>query len=73
MHGNGDGHQIPGTIGPSQSEIKDTISIVRTELQDSLGRSFAFVGGAAGQLENIHEALQVLKTNDRNTLRSKVA
>ena len=45
--------------GPSQKDIREAIAILRTELQDALGRSFAFVSGAVGQLENIQEAMQV--------------
>ncbi len=41
-----------------QKEIRESIAILRTEIQDDMGRCFALVGGAAGQIENINEALQ---------------
>jgi hypothetical protein len=41
-------------------EIRDSVAILRVGLQTDLEKSLDLVGGAGGQLENIHEALQVL-------------
>ncbi len=42
------------------AEIRDSVAILRVGLQNDLEKSLDLVGGAGGQLENIHEALQVL-------------
>jgi hypothetical protein len=40
-------------------EIRDSVAILRVGLQKDLEKSLDLVGGAGGQLDNIHEALQV--------------
>ncbi len=42
------------------AEIRDSAAILRVGLHKDLEKSLDLVAGAGGQLENIHEALQVL-------------